>query len=524
MTKQKVWLASVLLLVFTLVFAGCTAPAPTSSEGGEPAADSSAASDEPQILTVGLTTDIAAIELPYAPERQATNASWTLYDALVFPEADGTYSPALAESWEVSEDGLTYTFTLRQDVTFHNGESFTADSVVYSWQTYSQPEVTYANEWSFVNNVEKVDDYTVNISTEEPNALLLARVAGWGMIPPVAHAEMGLEAFAQSPIGTGPFMFEEWVKGDHLTVTANPNYWREGYPKVDQVIFKFMPESAVRVAAIQAGEIDIAPRLSAEEAETLASSDDLTVVSYPVDRVFYVAFNNMTTGVGTPIEDVQVRKALAHAIDVQTIIDAIFAGAGTRATGFLSQGNLGYQEVEPVSYDVEMAKSMLAEAGYPDGFDIGMACPEAAYTNINEVCQAIQGYLAEVGVNVDLELQEANAYWEREANKELPPLFVDSWSNTISEAYSRLEGAVGQDQSYANWSDQRLFDYLGQILTTPDVEARAALYSEMDNLMREDPPFVYLYYPQAFEGVRNRVQNYQPRGAENYFLWDVSVE
>ncbi|MEZ4711330.1 MAG: ABC transporter substrate-binding protein [Caldilineaceae bacterium] len=523
MTKQKSWLALALLLVIALVMAGCTTPAPTASEGGEQAADSSTASAEPKVLTIGLTTDIAAIELPYAPERQATNASWTMYDSLIFPEADGTYSPALADSWEVSDDGLTYTFHLRQDVTFHNGEPFTADSVVYSWQTYSQPEVTYANEWSFANNVEKVDDYTVNISTEEPNALLLARVAGWGMIPPKAHAEMGLEAFAQSPIGTGPFVFKEWVKGDHLTVTANPDYWREGYPKVDEVLFKFMPESAVRVAAIQAGEIDIAPRLSADEADTLASSSDLTVINYPVDRVFYLAFNNMTTGVDTPIMDVKVRQALGHAIDVQSIIDAIFGGAGERATGFLSAGNLGYKAVEPVTYDVEMAKSLLAEAGYADGFDIGMACPEAAYTNINEVCQAIQGYLSEVGVNADLELQEANAYWEREANKELPPLFVDSWSNTISEAYGRLEGAVGKDQSYANWADQRLFDYLDQIITTSDVEARAALYGEMDDLMRADPPFVYLYYPQAFEGVSNRVQNYQPRGAENYFLWDVSV-
>ena len=132
----------------------------------------------------------------------ASAVSWTLYDSLVYPEANGTYSPALAESWSASEDGTTFTFKLRQDVTFHNGEAFNADSVVYSWQTYSQPEVTYANEWSFAKAVEKVDDYTVNISTEVPNSQLLARVAGWAMIPPKAHAEMGKEKFAQSPIGT----------------------------------------------------------------------------------------------------------------------------------------------------------------------------------------------------------------------------------------------------------------------------------------------------------------------------------
>ena len=343
------------------------------------------------------------------------------------------------------------------------------------------------------------------------------------MIPPKAHAEMGLEAFAQSPIGTGPFVFKEWVKGDHLTVTANPTYWRKGYPKLAEVVFRFMPESATRVAAIQAGEIDIAPRLSAEESETVGAEEALSVLSYPVDRVYYVAFNNITTGLDTPIMDVKVRQALAYAIDVQTIIDSIFSGAAVRSAGFLKDGNLGYDGADPVPYNFKKAKALLTEAGYPDGFDIGMACPEAAYPNINEVCQAIQGYLADVGVNVDLELQEANAYWTREENKELPPLFVDSWSITIGEAYGRLEGALGKDQTYANWADEKIFEQLGQILTTVDVDARAALYGDIQSYMRETQPFVYLYFPQAFEGVTKRVQNYQPRGAENYFLWDVSV-
>jgi len=522
---QKLWTVITCLLVFTVGLAGCAAPAtaPTGGAAGEEQAAAPVAEGPQGTLRIGLTTDIAAIESPYAPERQADNASWTLYDGLVFPEIDGTYSPALAESWEVSEDGTTYTFHLRQGVTFHNGEPFTADAVVYSWQVYSQPEVTYANEWNFAQAVEKVDDYTVTVSTEAPNALLLAQVAGWSIIPPQAHAEMGREAFAQRPIGTGPFVFKEWIKGDHLTVVANPNYWREGYPKVAEVVFRFMPESATRVAAIQAGEIDIAPRLTADEADLLAGYDDLTVIDYPVDRVYYVAFNNMTTGLDTPIMDVKVRQAIAHAVDVQTIIDSIFSGAASRAIGLVTQNNLGYVDAEPIPYDVEQAKALLTEAGYPDGFAIGMACPEAAYANINEVCQAIQGYLSDVGINVDLELQEANAFWQREENKELPPLFVDSWSNTLNEAYGRMQGAVGKDQAYANWSDEKFHTLLDQIISTADVEARAALYGEFQTHMRETMPFVFLYSPQAFEGVNQRVQNYQPRGAEEYYLWDVSV-
>jgi peptide/nickel transport system substrate-binding protein len=474
-------------------------------------------------LTVGLTTDIAAIEVPYAPERQASNASWTMYDALAFPTADGKYEPALAESWELSDDGTTFTFHLRQDVVFHNGEPFNADSVVYSWQVYSQPEVTYANEWTTANNVEKVDDYTVRVSSEEPNALLLPRIAGWAMIPPVAHAEMGKEAFAQSPIGTGPFMFKEWIKGDHLTVVANPNYWREGYPKVAEIVFKFMPEAATRVAAVQTGEIDIAPRLTSEDAQGLLGVSGVTIIRYPVNRVYYLAFNNLTTGQDTPVLDPKVRQAMAYAIDMDAIIQSLFNGYATRAVGFVGPSDLGFDGAAPVPYDPEQARQLLTEAGYPNGFAVDMACPEAAYPHINEVCQAISGYLNEVGIQNVLELQEANAYWEEEANKTLPPLFVDSWSSTIPDSYGRLQGALGQGETYANWYDERLVSLIDQVAVTVDTEARAEVYQEIQTLMREDPPFVYLYYPEAFEAVTTRVVNYKPRSAENYFLWDVSV-
>jgi peptide/nickel transport system substrate-binding protein len=474
-------------------------------------------------LTVGLTTDIAAIEVPYAPERQAANASWTLYDALAFPTADGKYEPALAESWELSDDGTTFTFHLRQGVTFHNGEPFNADAVVYSWQVYSQPEVTYANEWTTAKSVEKVDDYTVKISSEKPNALLLPRISGWSMIPPLAHAEMGKEAFAQSPIGTGPFMFKEWTKGDHLTVVANPNYWREGYPKVAEIVFKFMSEAATRVAAVQTGEIDVAPRLTSEDAQGLLGVPGVQIVRYPVNRVYYLAFNNLTTGKDTPIADPKVRQALAYAIDMDAIIQSLFNGYATRAVGFVGPSDLGFDGAEPVPYDPEKAKQLLTEAGYPNGFSVDMACPEAAYSHINEVCQAISGFLNDVGVQNTLELQEANAYWEEEANKTLPPLFVDSWSSTIPDSYGRLQGALGKDATYANWYDETLGALIDQVAVTVDTDARAEVYKEIQKLMREDPPFVYLYYPEAFEAVTTRVQNYKPRSAENYFLWDVSV-
>jgi len=488
------------------------------------AATPTAAAAKPKgTLTVALSTDIAAIELPQAPERQAANAASTMYDGLLYPTADGKLEPALAESWDVAADGTTYTFKLRKDVTFHNGEPFTADAVVFSWTTYSKPDVRYASTWTIADTMTKVDDYTVKATTKSPNALLLRYASGWAMIPPKYYASVGPQAFAQKPVGTGPFVFKEWIKGDHLTVTANPNYWRKGYPKVDQVVFKFMPEPATRVQAIKAGEIDIASRLTSSNVKELGSAAGITVVHYPVDRVYYVAFNNVTSGKGQPTEKKEVRLALNYAVNRPGIIKAIFDGYGQLASGFVGTSDLGFDKSDPYPYDPAQAKTLLGLAGYPNGFAMDMSCPSNGYPGINDVCQAVASDFGKVGVKVNLNLMEANAFWALEEKKQLPPLYIDSWSVTLGEAYPRLSGALAKDETYAAWYDAGLAKMITDLVATIDISKRAALYGTIQKQMRDDPPFVYLYYPEAFEAVRSRVSGYQPRAAEDYFLWDVSV-
>ena len=161
---------------------------------------------------------------------------------------------------------------------------------------------------------------------------------------------------------------------------AFEDYWQEGLPRVERLVFRPIPESSTRLAAVQTGEVDIAQRFSAEEAATLEQATNVDVLTYPVDRVYYIAFNNLTTGRGTPMEDVRVRQALNYAVDKQAIIDSILDGAGVPATVLVSSSSLGYDpSLEPYPYDPDRARQLLAEAGYPDGFEIGMACPTGAY-------------------------------------------------------------------------------------------------------------------------------------------------
>jgi len=473
-------------------------------------------------LRVALSTMPNSLFIPLTAERNADNAATPLTDSLVYLDRDGDIQPALAESWEISEDGTVYTFHLREGITFHNGEAFNAADVIATWETGS-----VTGEWTdkfTLVQVEKIDDYTVTLTTEAPNPELLVTIHDfWAVAPNEYLAEVGVDGFSEFPVGTGPFMFVEWVKGDHITYTANLDYWREGYPLVETLIFRPIPESSTRVAAIMADEVDIVGRLSAEEAQSLVGVDGVELIQYPVNRIYYIAFNNLTTGLEQPTMDAKVRQAMNYAVDVDAIIDALFNGYGKPAAGYVSSGELGYGAIEPFGYNPEKALELLSEAGYADGFAMDMACPAGAYMNFEEVCEATAGYLGEVGIVINLDIMESGQFWELEANKELP-LFGDSWSTLSGEALRRLSGALGGwDAAYSSWSDPVLDDYLAKISTNVNRDERKALYEDLQVYMQENPPFIYLYEPIAFEAKRTRVMDYYPRPAEDYFLFETYV-
>jgi peptide/nickel transport system substrate-binding protein len=295
-------------------------------------------------------------------------------------------------------------------------------------------------------------------------------------------------------------------------------------PRVQNLIFRPIPESSTRVAAIQTGEVDVVQRLTSEEAQSLLGVPDVKVIRYPAARIYYIAFNNLTTGIGQPTEDARVRQAMNYAVDVDAIIDALFDGFAQPASGYVASSEMGYGIVEPFGYDPEKAKQLLADAGYPDGFEMGFACPAGAYAFFEQVCEAVQGYLAEVGIVTDLEIMESGQYWDLEAAKELQPLFGDSWSSAVGEAYNRLYGALGGwDASYSSWSDPKIDEMLAAIAQAVDFEERKKLYEDLQVYMQEDPPFIYLYQPMAFEAIRTRVQDYTPRAAEQYYLKNTWV-
>lgn len=314
-------------------------------------------------LVVAITTIPNAITPPNAAERQAGNVTAQIFSGLVWIEDDNSISPALAESWDLSDDGKEYTLHLRQGVTFHNGETFDAQDVLTTWEAGKDPKNAYAYVYEEADSVTVVDDYTVKITTPEPDPLFLRSLAAWGVYPTDYYNEVGFEGFEAHPVSTGPFKFVEWTP-DKIVLEAFEDYWEEGLPKVARLVFRPIPESATRLAAVQTGEVHIATRFIKEEADQVFGNSNVRVISYANDRSYYIAFNNLSSGIGQPTEDARVRQAMNYAVDRQAIVDALFDGQATLSSGFVSPFNMGYDaSIEPYPYDPDKARELLAEAG-----------------------------------------------------------------------------------------------------------------------------------------------------------------
>jgi peptide/nickel transport system substrate-binding protein len=478
-------------------------------------------------LTIGITYDPPTMDPTMFTGILTENVIHPVMEPLLYLDSKGNLQPLLAESWQVA-DPLTYVFRLRKGVKFHNGEPFTGKAVEFSWKRSQEKHRVFKLAFSSVARIDHVDDYTIRVVTSKPDPLFLKHMTtvGAAIFPPKHTAEQGDEKVGQRPVGTGPFVFGEWVKGSHITLKASPSYYTPGIPKVQTLVFKAIPESASRVAALQTGQIDIAIRIPPHVVAQVERDSSVRVSNALATRTFYVAFNNQTTGKGTPIMDPRVRLALNLGVDVQTIIKSVLNGQAERVNSLIGVVEFGYDPtLPPLPYDPARAKQLLAEAGHPQGFKVGMGCPTGAYANDKEICQAVAGYLERLGVEADVQFMESAKYWDLEAKKQLPPLFFDGWSERFLDPDTQLKGVIGPDSKYAAFEKKEFSDLIAEASSTVDQEARRRIYVRLAKLMQADPPAIFLWQARNFEGVRKRVQGYTTRSTESmsHIPFDVSV-
>ena len=363
----------------------------------------------------------------------------SFYEGLYGFDKDMKMVPVLAESYDVSKDGLVYTIKLKKGIKFHDGTDFKADAVKVNLDRVTNPENKLKRYGLYNNNIastEAVDDYTARITLKTPFSPFIAQLAhpSTVMISPAALKQWGSKDIAFHPVGTGPFKFVEWKATDYLKVAKNENYWRKGYPKVDSITWKPVVDNNSRAAIMQTGEAHFTFPVPYEVADVLKSKPDLEVVAAPSIVLRYLSMNTQQK----PFDNPKVRQAIAYAINKDALAKVAFNGYATPADGMAPHGVEFAVKTGPWPYDVAKAKQLLKEAGYPDGFETELW---SAYnhTTAQKVTQFLQQQLQQVGIRTKITLLEAGQRVEKVESFQDPNtapvrLYYVGWSTSTGEA------------------------------------------------------------------------------------------
>ena len=422
-----------------------------------------------------------------------------IFEGLTRFGPDGSVNPALAESWDISEDGLTYTFHLHPGVIFHDGTTMDAEDVKFSLDRARAEDSTNAQKALFADiaDVEVVDPLTVKVTLSQPNGSFVFNMA-WG--DAVIVAPESADTNATNPIGTGPFVFDDWVQGDHVTMVKSPDYW--GTPvKLDKVTFKFIGDPTAGFAAMMAGDVDAFPNFPAPETlPQLAADPRFKVIVGSTEGETVMAMNNKRE----PYSDIRVREAVAHAINRQDIIDGAMFGYGTPIGTFFAPHNPAYIDLTGLSdFDPEKSRALLAEAGYPDGFETTLQLPPTPYARRGG--EVIAAQLAEVGITAKIE----NVEWAQW----LSGPFAGDYDLTIVSHTEPFDiGAFAKPGYYFGYENPDFNEVIAELNDTTDPDARTALIQKAETMLAEDYAAAFL-----FELAKTGVANAKIEG-----LWENS--
>jgi peptide/nickel transport system substrate-binding protein len=518
---RDVMLVAALLLLLGIA-AACASPAPVATEApARPAATEPPAAAATDGIKRGGELRLARLEDPITmdPVGPSDNGSIYLieqvYETLVKPDETGAgLVPGLAEKWDVSADGLVYTFTLR-DAKFSTGDPVTADDVVFSLQRAADAKVSpYAFLFSPVDKFEAVDPKTVKITLKEPTAPFLSSVAVFAAsIAPKAVLEATPDGLANKPVGSGPFMVEEYTSGDKVVLVPNPYYSVLGedgkpLPYLDKVTVKYVPESNSRVLGLRNGDFDAIDNVPFNEGKSLDAEADITVRSDEIYKLDYLYTNQQRP----PLDNKDFRLALNYATDRQAILDTVFFGYGSLPNSFMPKMNFWDKSVELIPYDPAKAKEYLAKSGY-DGKPIEIMVP-AGDAPRKQIAQILQQNWSAVGINSTLLELAINAAWQKvtEGDYDVEVNYITSDINDDDEL-ATLQGdywAPGDAHAFFSWyQSQEVADLLKPARQTSDPVERAKLYSQAQKIAYWDGYSVPFNFTPALSGHWDYVKNWR---------------
>ncbi|MEG3135005.1 ABC transporter substrate-binding protein [Rouxiella sp. T17] len=493
----------------------------------------------PQLYTSGTNVDASAVPI---------------YNRLVdFKTGTTELMPSLAESWDISPDGKTYTFHLRKGVKFQSSKLFTptrdfnADDVIFSFMRQKDPTNPYHNVSNgtylnfdsldmsnLITSIDRVDDYTVRFNLSRPEAPFVADLSWYfASILSSEYADQMLKAGTPQkvdtdPIGTGPFQLVQYQKDTRILYKAFPQYW-QGKSKIDRLIFSITPDASVRMAKLEKNECQVMPFPNPADLTRLKDNKDITLMSKSGLNTGFLSFNTQKK----PLDNVKVRQALSMAINKASIIEAVFQGTGTAATSLLPPGVWSSEDKEPKAseFSVEKAKALLAEAGYPNGFEMDLwAMPvQRPYNpNARRMAEMIQSDWAKIGVKAHIVSYEWAEYQTRIRNGEHQAALM-GWTTANGDPDNffgplfTCKAAHGGSNS-AKWCYPPFDKLISEASTTTDHAKRVALYQQAQQMMHDQAPAVMIAHSTIYEPVRKEVSGYEVDPFGKHIFYQTSVK
>ncbi|CRK83099.1 ABC transporter substrate-binding protein [Neobacillus massiliamazoniensis] len=504
---------SVLLIVFILigsVIAGCS---------NQTASDTKDTKSTKDTLIIGVPDAPVYMD----PQIQASVATYRvttqIFDRLVALDNNMKIVPALAESWEV-ENPTTTLFHLRKGVKFHNGEEMKAEDVKFSLERAIKNEGVNYN-YLIIKDIIIVDDYTIKIVTKQPFNALLYRLTLDAASIVSKKAATNDKDFNAHPVGTGPYKFVSWDLGGDVVLEANPDYYR-GAPKVKKLIFKHIPEAINRSISLETGEIDLAYDLATTDLKKVKSNKNLKLEETTSTTEYYLGFNTQK-----PIlDDVRVRKAIAYALKPQDIIDIVFNGIATPARNTMLAPNLFGYTPETVKYDynLDKAKSLLAEAGHPNGFKTTLWVPDTQI--LKSAAEVVQGQLSKIGIDVQVKMMQSGAFYSSTGKGEHDMFFMTKTSidpDSMLRAIYHSE-AFGLSGNRSFWATKEVDAKLDRASVTTDSNEAKQLYAEVQKTVADQLPVIPIAIEHLNAGMQSTVKGFNLYPGKTHSIYGTYFE
>ena len=480
--------------------------------------------------------DPTTLDMHHQAETPASVIGKHIFDMLVERDQSLKLVPALAAEMPKLVAPTTWEVKLRKGVKFHNGEDFNAESVKFSLERLAggQGKLRGATTFAPIDRVEIVDPYTVKVHTKKPwptFSTVMNFVSG-AMYPPKAYKDKDIAYISKNPIGTGPYTFVRWQKDEEIVLEANAGYWR-GAPKIKTVIFRPIPDDAVRVAALQNGEIDVAVNIPPHLAAIIDKHPKLFLSTAPSIRTIQLMYyahqmdaqHKPTGPYNGPTADKRVRQAIAYALDADEIIKSVLDGKGVRVSTMLTSMHFGFDpKLKPLKQDVAKAKKLLAEAGFPQGLEITLHSPRGRYVRDAEVAEAVAGQLTKAGIKTTLRTYDFVTYLNTMVYvHKAGPVWLIGWGTPTMDAETIYGPLFKSPNIFVNWHNEDFNRMVDEAQTIMDEKKRLEQYHRINRLWVEEMPAVPLYQQLDLYGASRRL-NWKARSDELIKAYDMSLK